>query len=72
MSSRRPEINVCFFSKNTFSSYDFSDIYHAKYYTSFKDIFFKSVTIDDNVVVVVIYHVTIVAIGHGLLKKFWP
>ena len=24
------------------------------------------------VVVVVVYHVTIVAIGHGLLKKFWP
>ena len=23
-------------------------------------------------VVVVVYHVTIVAIGHGLLKKFWP
>ena len=23
-------------------------------------------------VVVVIYHVTIVAIGHGLLKSFWP
>ena len=22
--------------------------------------------------VVVAYHVTIVAIGHGLLKKFWP
>ena len=22
--------------------------------------------------VVVVYHVTIVAIGHGLLKKFWP
>ena len=21
---------------------------------------------------VVVYHVTIVAIGHGLLKKFWP
>ena len=25
-----------------------------------------------SVVVVVVYHVTIVAIGHGLLKKFWP
>ena len=24
------------------------------------------------VVVVVVNHVTIVAIGHGLLKKFWP
>ena len=24
------------------------------------------------VVVVVVYHVTIVAIGNGLLKKFWP
>ena len=24
------------------------------------------------VFVVVVYHVTIVAIGHGLLKKFWP
>ena len=24
------------------------------------------------VVVVVVYHVTTVAIGHGLLKKFWP
>ena len=24
------------------------------------------------VVVVVVYHVTIVAIVHGLLKKFWP
>ena len=23
-------------------------------------------------VVVVVYHVTIVVIGHGLLKKFWP
>ena len=23
-------------------------------------------------IVVVVYHVTIVAIGHGLLKKFWP
>ena len=23
-------------------------------------------------VVVVVYHVTIVEIGHGLLKKFWP
>ena len=23
-------------------------------------------------VVVVVYHITIVAIGHGLLKKFWP
>ena len=23
-------------------------------------------------VVFVVYHVTIVAIGHGLLKKFWP
>ena len=23
-------------------------------------------------VVVVVYHVTIVAIGHGLLEKFWP
>ena len=23
-------------------------------------------------VVVVVYHVTIVAFGHGLLKKFWP
>ena len=23
-------------------------------------------------VVVVVYHFTIVAIGHGLLKKFWP
>ena len=23
-------------------------------------------------VVVVVYHVTIVAVGHGLLKKFWP
>ena len=23
-------------------------------------------------VVVVVYHVTIVAIGHGLLTKFWP
>ena len=22
--------------------------------------------------VVVVYHVTIVAIGHGLVKKFWP
>ena len=22
--------------------------------------------------VVVVYHVTIVAIGHGLLKEFWP
>ena len=22
--------------------------------------------------VVVVYHVTIVLIGHGLLKKFWP
>ena len=22
--------------------------------------------------VVVVYHVTIVAVGHGLLKKFWP
>ena len=22
--------------------------------------------------VVVVYHITIVAIGHGLLKKFWP
>ena len=22
--------------------------------------------------IVVVYHVTIVAIGHGLLKKFWP
>ena len=22
--------------------------------------------------VVVVYHVTIVAFGHGLLKKFWP
>ena len=22
--------------------------------------------------VVVVYHVTIVAIGHGMLKKFWP
>ena len=22
--------------------------------------------------VVVVYHVTIVAIGHGLMKKFWP
>ena len=22
--------------------------------------------------VVVVYHVTIVEIGHGLLKKFWP
>ena len=22
--------------------------------------------------VVVVYHVTIVTIGHGLLKKFWP
>ena len=22
--------------------------------------------------VIVVYHVTIVAIGHGLLKKFWP
>ena len=22
--------------------------------------------------VVVVYHVNIVAIGHGLLKKFWP
>ena len=26
----------------------------------------------DAVVVVVVYHVTIVAFGHGLLKKFWP
>ena len=25
-----------------------------------------------SVIVVVVYHVTIVAIGHGLLKKFWP
>ena len=25
-----------------------------------------------SVVVVVVYHVTIVAIGHGLLKKLWP
>ena len=25
-----------------------------------------------SIVVVVVYHVTIVAIGHGLLKKFWP
>ena len=24
------------------------------------------------VVVVVVYHVSIVAIGNGLLKKFWP
>ena len=24
------------------------------------------------VYVVVVYHLTIVAIGHGLLKKFWP
>ena len=24
------------------------------------------------VVIVVVYYVTIVAIGHGLLKKFWP
>ena len=24
------------------------------------------------VVVVVVYNATIVAIGHGLLKKFWP
>ena len=24
------------------------------------------------VLYVVVYHVTIVAIGHGLLKKFWP
>ena len=24
------------------------------------------------VVVVVVDHVTIVAVGHGLLKKFWP
>ena len=23
-------------------------------------------------VVVIVYHVTIVAIGQGLLKKFWP
>ena len=23
-------------------------------------------------VVVVVYHVTIVAFGHGLLKEFWP
>ena len=23
-------------------------------------------------VVVAVYHVTIVAIGHGMLKKFWP
>ena len=27
-------------------------------------------TISSNVVVV--YHATIVAIGHGLLKKYWP
>ena len=25
-----------------------------------------------HVVVAVVYHVTIEAIGHGLLKKFWP
>ena len=25
-----------------------------------------------DVSVVVVFHVTIVAIGHGLLKKFWP
>ena len=25
-----------------------------------------------SIYVVVVYHVTIVAIGHGLLKKFWP
>ena len=25
-----------------------------------------------SVVVVVVYHVTIVGIGHGLFKKFWP
>ena len=26
----------------------------------------------DRYVVIVVYHVTILAIGHGLLKKFWP
>ena len=28
--------------------------------------------VSHQVSVVVVYHVTIVAIGHGLLKKFWP
>ena len=27
---------------------------------------------DRYIYVVVVYHVTIVAIGHGLLKKCWP
>ena len=29
-------------------------------------------TITKLLLVVVVYHVTIVAIGHGLLEKFWP
>ena len=29
-------------------------------------------TLGPDVTVVVVYHVTIVAIGHELLKKFWP
>ena len=32
----------------------------------------KSKKISITQLVVVVYHVTIVAIGHGLLKKFWP
>ena len=32
----------------------------------------KKTTTSDPAPVVVVYHVTIVAIGHGLLKKFWP
>ena len=29
-------------------------------------------TLSEPPYVVVVYHVTIVAFGHGLLKKFWP
>ena len=29
-------------------------------------------TVDSNTLFVVVYHVTIVAIGHGLLNNCWP
>ena len=37
-----------------------------------EDMFAESQPTHDQGNVVIVYHVTIVAIGHGLLKKFWP
>ena len=34
--------------------------------------FLLSIRFNYKINVIVVYHVTIVAIGHGLLKKFWP